>query len=134
MLITDPSILEYLHDATVFEIVYDCKDISVRNVAMHVTCAPDAGIPMWDGKRLCIRLESVVLLSFSAFGAVFGKEELNSWTPNVSREFEAEVQRLQSTGVDCAGERFAVAFQSGSLMQGVCKRITVEELPAASVE
>lgn len=130
MLITDPNILEYLHDASVSEIVYDCKDTSNRNGAISVTCTPDAGYPAWDGKRLCIRLESVVLLSFSAFGAVTGKERLDSWTPNVSGAIEAELRRLQGMGIDCAGERFAVTFQSGSLMEGLCQRITVEEISA----
>lgn len=130
MLITDPNILEYLHDATVSTIVYDCKDTSSRSIEILVTCAPDAGFTMWNGKRLRIRLESVVLLSFYAFGAIVGREEIDSWTTNVTESLEVELQRLRSAGVDCEGEVFMVAFQSGSLMQGVCKRITAEEMPS----
>ncbi len=127
MLITDPNILEYLHDASVSEVAYDCRDASSRNMTLSVICTPDAGYPAWDGKRLCIRLESVVLLSFSAFGAVTGKERVDSWTANVSGAIEAELRRLQGLGIDCTGDRFVVAFQSGSVLEGLCQRITVEE-------
>jgi hypothetical protein len=127
MMITDPNILEYLHDASVSEVVYDCKDNNSRNVTLSVTCPTDTGYPAWDGKRLSIRLESIVLLSFSAFGAVTGKERINAWTTCVSEPIESELRRLQGLGIDCSGVRFAVTFQSGSVLEGLCQSITAEQ-------
>jgi len=127
MVITDPNTLEYLHDAVVLEITYDLRNKDSRSITLHVNCAPDAGYPAWNGKQLIIRLESVVLLSFSAFGAVTGNERVNSWTTIVSDAVDAELRRLQSRGVDCSGVRFAIAFQSGSVLEGLCHRITAEE-------
>jgi hypothetical protein len=130
MVITNPNILEYLHDAIVLEVTYDLKDKESRSMMLSVNCEPDAGYPAWNGKQLSIRLESVVLLTFSAFGAVAGKERVNSWTATVSEAIDAELQRLQGLGVDCSGVRFAVAFQSGSVLEGLCQRITAEERSA----
>jgi hypothetical protein len=127
MVITDPNILEYLHDAIVLEVTYDLKDKESRSMTLSVNCEPDAGYPAWNGKQLSIRLESVVLASFSVFGAVTGMEQINSWGTSVSEAMVSEIKRLQVAGCDCSGVRFAVVFQSGSVLEGLCQRITAEE-------
>jgi len=127
MQIQDPAVLDYLHDATVDEVTYDLADKDDRSVVLSVRCHPDAGYPDWNGKRLVVRLESIVLFSFRAFGAVAGKEEINSWRSVVSAETESELARLQGLGCDCSGTRFEIVFQSGSVLEGLCHRITVEE-------
>lgn len=128
MVINDPSILEYLHDATLLRITYDSQDSNSRSMMLSVKCVSDAGYPAWNGKQLIIRLESVVLVSFWAFGAVTGKERINSWARTCSQAMASELRRLQGLGADCSGVCFAIAFQSGSLLEGLCKRITVEEV------
>ena len=127
MEITDVTILSYLHDATVHEVAYDLRDENDRSMRLSVECDPAAGYSRWDGKRLDVRLESIVLASFSVFGALAGTEQINSWGTSVSEAMESEVRRLQAAGCDCRGVRFVISFQSGSVLEGLCKCITVEE-------
>jgi hypothetical protein len=123
----DSKMLEYLHDATVLTVLYDAEDRKGRALTLHVKCDPDAGYAEWDGKRLSVRLESIVLLSFFVFGAVARKEQINSWGTKVSALMESEIVRLQASGYNCEGQRFIVAFHSGSILEGLCQRIHVEE-------
>ena len=130
MQIEYPGILDYLHDAIVYEVTYDLTGKVDRSVALPVKCHPNAGHPDWNGRRLTVRLESIVLFSFRVFGAIAGKEEINSWRAGVSGETESELARLQGLGCDCSGTRFEIVFQSGSVLEGLCHRIAVEEGPA----
>jgi hypothetical protein len=125
--ITDTEVLEYLHDATVFEVNYDLRDKNSRSLTLLVQSHPEAGFAEWDGKRLRVRIESIAVMSFVAFGAIIGNEEVNSFNSRVSPAMEAEIARLRDHGYHSIATRFAVTFQSGSVLEGLCERIVVEE-------
>ena len=126
MRIADLSMLDYLHDARVFHITYDLEREDDRSLILSVVCHPDSGYDAWNGKHLTVRLQGMVLLSLLAFGAVTGKERINLWSWGVSDSMESELNRLQEFGIDCTGTRFTLAFQSGSVLEGLCRSIIVE--------
>lgn len=128
MMITDPSILDYLHDALVFEIQYDLRRKGDRGfLVLSVKCDPEAGYPPWDGKRLDVRLDSIVLMQMFACAPGGSIEQINSWGSVVSDSMESEIERLAEHDYDVSGTRFCITFQSGSSLEGLCKRIVVEE-------
>jgi hypothetical protein len=126
MELTESEALEYLHDAVVTGLHYRLEREDCRELVMTVTCDRDAGHPTWDGRRLLVRLHDLVLANLFVFGAVVGREQINSWGSQLSASMELELERLRSSGIGTAGQRFSIAFHSGSVLEGVCQRIVVE--------
>src|SRR5258708_2703911 len=62
--------LVYLHDATCSEIIWDCSSPDSRRIQMSVIPHADAGLDIWDGKRLQIILSNVVAVQFKGWGFV----------------------------------------------------------------
>jgi hypothetical protein len=129
MELTDTSLLAYLHDSVVLSVSYQAEDRSCRSMAITVICDPEAGYPEWDGKRLSIQLNDVITANHYIFGAVIGDEQINAWGTKLSASMEAEVQRIETAGISCAGTRFSVTFHTGSHLEGICRRLFVEHEP-----
>lgn len=128
MNITDPTILDYLHDATLIELRYDPSGDD-RTVTILARCHAEAGHPAWDGRRLKIRLKDLPLLHFRGCGYCAGNEQIDSWAPNVSDSTAAELRALAATGIDVGGQRFTLTFHTSSYLEGVVREIAVEVLP-----
>jgi hypothetical protein len=126
MELTDFEVLEYLHDAVVTTLVYRLDADNRREFALTVVCHPDAGYPKWDGKRIVIRLHDLILANHFVFGAVTGREQIDSWHSQLSPSMAAELQRLAASGSRASGYPFLVTFHSGSVLEGICRHILVE--------
>ena len=126
MELTEFEVLEHLHDAVVTAVAYRLDRGDGREFVVTATCDPDAGYPPWEGRRIVVRLNDLVVAHHRVFGAVAGTERINSWGSQLSPSIAAELERLRSSGFVAAGQRFSIVFQSGSALEGVCKRVFVE--------
>ena len=129
MELTNTALLEYLHDAVALGINYRADNEDCRKIVFTIVCNPEAGYPEWDGKRLSVQLDDVVVANHYVFGAVTGEEQINAWNTKLSASMEAEVQRIEAAGISCAGVRFSVTFHTGSHIEGICRRLLVEQDP-----
>ena len=126
MELTDTALLEYLHDAVVLSISYHAEESRDRIILLVVTCDREAGYSPWEGKRLCIRLDDVIVANHYVFGAVAGQEQVNAWGTKLSASMEGEIQRIQATGINCTGIAFSLTFHTVSYLEGMCRRLFVE--------
>jgi len=128
MAVTDLSLLGYLHDSTVLEIKYDFSQRARRVVSFRIICHEESGYEAWSGKKINIALKDVIILNQTTYGAVIGREEINSWKSTVTLAVEQEVLRLEKAGINCSGIRFLVTFHSGSHLEGICREINLDVL------
>lgn len=126
MELTELEVLEYLHDGVAISLEYRLGADDCREFVLSAICDPDSGYPMWEGKCIVIRLHDLVLANHFVVGAVAGRDQINSWSTQLSPSITAELQRLRSAGLRAAGRPFSVTFHSGSLLEGICRRILVE--------
>jgi hypothetical protein len=126
MKIEDFELMSYLHDAIVHGIAYEMAGDGKRTVKIRCRCHADAEYEPWNGKTLVITLQNAILVSHFLCGFTTGCEEISSWETSLSREMTEEVKRLQTLGINCSGIIFGIAFQTGSLLEGICREVDVE--------
>lgn len=93
--LTSTEPLDYLHAAVVLSLAWEPLREDGRVLRLDAQCDADAGHPDWNGRKVSVRLLDVVLANHFVFGAV------------------------------AHGHRFAVRFHSGSLLEGLCRRVSV---------
>jgi hypothetical protein len=128
MLITaqEWSRLDYLHDAKVTAVTWDSSDPSKRQFILDLTCDPESGDELWQGKRLRVILSDVIAAFFQAWGHCAGDEYLSKLGNKISQEMQGKINELSHYGATIPEERFTISFSSGSEIEVVCESISVE--------
>jgi len=77
--------LQFLHDADVHSVEWRVAANGRRDLAVKLTCNPDAGSPSWDGRDLLLVAYDVLIARSVFFGHYAGQETLD----DVSSEVDA---------------------------------------------
>src|SRR5688500_4084237 len=119
--------LDYLHDATVTEVVWSSV-ASARSLRMAVSCDEECGDPELAGKQLVVRFNNVLVCSATLWGHVAGDDALNSFSNDVTPEVREYLQRLTALGISTPKMVFRVACHSGSEVQLACDEVVIGEI------
>jgi hypothetical protein len=122
---TDIPTLNYLHDAHVLGIEFGQDPEGRRVIRLGTACHPDAEYPPWDGRKVVVILDGVVVARHLIFGHEKETDWVSGWESQISQELKTEIGRLENVGVRCTGIPFDLAFQSGSRLEGLCEGIYV---------
>jgi len=128
VVLKDYALLEYLHDATCLDVAWDVTNPHERLINVSVIVHPDAGYPLWDGKKIRITLSNVVIANIKCLGHQFGAETLDCWRVISSDTFEQACVAMKTSGIDVPTLRFQVSFHSGSLIELACSTVLVVEM------
>ena len=132
--LTDLSLLEYLHDAECTSFTWDCTDRSMRRIIFNVHVDDDADYEPWNGRTISLVLSDVMMCKFLGWGVQIGKERISSWNEGVSEDSMLECSRLRSSGFDIPPLALTVVLGSGSSIELVCREISVDVGPEAEEE
>jgi len=124
--LTDFSLLAYLHDARCNSLAWDCSDPSLRRVRLIAHVDDDAEYEPWNGRPIALTLSDVVMCRFVGWGCQIGDERIDSWRQGVSTEVESECRRLHDAGISIPPLMFTVCFGSGLTLELVCREVSVE--------
>ena len=127
--LTDPSLLEYLHDAACNSFVWDCSDRSMRRIILSVRVDDEAGYEPWNGRVISLTLSDVVACRFFGWGGQIGQERIDAWREGISTEFQSECNRLRSSGLHIPPLAFTIILGSGSTIELVCREVSVDAGP-----
>jgi hypothetical protein len=127
--LTDFSLLDYLHDARCTLVAWDCSDRSLRRVRLVAYADDDAEYEPWNGQAITITLSDVVMCRLFAFGFHIGEERIDAWRQGVSKEFDSECSRLHNSGIDIPPLMFTIVLGSGSTLELACREVSVEVGP-----
>jgi hypothetical protein len=119
--------LEWFHDAIVESIDYLASEPTTRQLTIVLKCSNDAGTPEWDGKRVQITADDVVLMRHLVF-ATSNAESIDAIHESVSQEMIGMRMKLTSIGAMIPGKAFTINFHSGSSLELVCKGMLIEML------
>lgn len=128
-MLTDLSLLDYLHDAGVNSVVWDCSDTRTRRLRLTVSVDHDAGYAAWAGCLLTITMTDVVIYRMFGLGYQIGVLAFEAFQDGISTELEEECSRLRGLGIAIPSLMFTIVFNDGSTLELVCGEVTVEEPP-----
>src|SRR4051794_33987879 len=94
VLLNDLSLLDYLHDSVVSELVWDLSDPSQRRVHLIVEVPLHVEYPAWMGCTLTITMSDVLVCRLTGYGCQIGTNTFDSFRYGVSAEIEGERRRL----------------------------------------
>ena len=115
--------LDRLHDSEVTTVTYDVKHAE-RTLTMAIIGHPDMGYAKWEGKRLVVRCDDVLLLRWTAWGHAIGPELLDAWNA-LPVDDVTEVKPFFKMGGRRPAQAWRVSFHSGSHFDVLCERTTV---------
>lgn len=124
--LTDHSLLDYLHDARCIYVAWDCSDPTIRRVRLVAKADDDAEYEPWNGQLITIILSDVVICRLFGLGFQLGEERIDAWRQGVSTEFESECRRFRNSGIDIPSLMFTIVLGSGSTIELVCREVSVE--------
>ena len=129
MLITDEewSRLHYLHDAMVTSVTWNSSNPRQRQIILDLTCDPESGDELWQGKQLRVILSDVIAALFHAWGHCTGNEYVSSFEKIISQYMQRRINELSHCGAAIPEVRFSIAFSSGSEIEVVCASVSVED-------
>lgn len=125
MKIDDPEQLEYLHDATVDEIVFGYSNDS-KDMRLTVTCDEECGHRDWAGRTLTVTFSNLLRASGTWLGHVMGHDTVNSIREGASADMQQSVGALCGMGIDAPGRLLRLTFHSGSEIEIACDEIDVQ--------
>jgi len=123
--LTDVSLLDYLHDAQCISFSWDCTDPSVRRVRLVVNVDEDSEYEPWKGRMIALDLFDVVMCRFVGWGYQIGDERIDAYREGVSAEFDLECSRLHNLGIDIPPLIFTIVLGSGSTIEIACREVAV---------
>ncbi|HWE93676.1 MAG TPA: hypothetical protein VG269_06845 [Tepidisphaeraceae bacterium] len=123
--------LAWLHDAILFDVVYDFSGDIGRSIKLSLRCHADSGYAPWNGRNLVVVAVNVAVTKSFIWGWVIGPETLDAIRPGVSgalRETTAEARR---TGARLPSLEFTISFHSGSEIEVICESLQLDVGPIA---
>jgi hypothetical protein len=124
--LTDLSLLDYLHDARCRLVAWDCSDPSLRRLRLFANVHDDAGYEPWNGQAIAVVLSDVVVCRLFGLGFQIGEERIDAWRQEVSTECKSECSRLRQLGIDIPPLMSTIVFGSGSTLELVFREVYVE--------
>ena len=122
----DSEVFDYLHDADIVEIRFFCTSDGCRNLTIALLCDSDTGSLRWNRKKLVFHLHDIVRSSHVVVDAMHAPEQLNSWTEEISPALQRDLLANAAVGLLSTGQRFCLRFHTGSVLEGVCRKLLVE--------
>ncbi len=123
--ITDLSLLEYLHDAECHFLMWDCSDRSMRRAVIRVRVDDDSEYTPWNGRVISVTFANVVACRLIGWGYQGGHERIDTVSEGVSSELELECDRLRSYGLHIPPLAFTITLGTGSTAELVCQEVSV---------
>jgi len=129
---TEPSLLDYLHDARCRSWEWDCRGPLVRRMHLVAEVDDECDYEPWRGKTIGITLLDAVACRFIGWGYQTGAETIDAYRSGVSPELERECARLQSVGIEVPPLMFTIVFASGSTIEVACREVLAEPVASTS--
>ena len=115
----DPELLRWLHDCELQYLRLDSAERNTRTLTLLIECPPDLGLPEWNGCRAKIVFYDLIQMKYAFHGNQIGPEPIDSLDRMEQSSDESDLY-----GPDC--RKYSIGFCTGSEIELICKRVTVE--------
>ena len=117
--------LEWIHDCVLSDVRYDASDKSSRSVVLTINCPTDLGYAPWEGRVLVLTAVDVAAFRYMAWGIAGGEETIAAIRPGISNVLRESTTEAKQSGVCFPCLEVTVVFNSGSLLELICRNIEI---------
>jgi hypothetical protein len=118
------SDLDWLHDCLVTEFRYAVAKDGKRQLEIVIFAPSDMGHPAWDGHKLMLTAQDVLLFKWTALGFSTSPETIDAWR-EVAPDSFSEVQIFLKHGGRVLARGCTVCFHTGSFFDLACQSVDV---------
>jgi hypothetical protein len=124
MRLDDVNQLEYLHDATVSEVILGYSGDS-KDLRMVVTCDEECGHPDWAGKTVTVIFSNLLRAAGTWLGHVVGQDAVSSIGEGGSIDMKQSIEALCRMGIAPPRRLLRLTLHSGSEIDIACDEVDI---------